>query len=103
MKPSDPDSPSERRLAEALRAALPPRPPGAPPERVSDAFFDALAAEDAAAGIRPPDVTERVVAAACRAARISSCRICSRFSGSLKWVCSTRIWRTPYSGRINWR
>ena len=68
MKPSDPDSPSERRLAEALRAALPPRPPGAPPERVSDAFFDALAAEDAAAGIRPPDVTARVVAAARRAA-----------------------------------
>ncbi len=40
MKPSDPDSPSERRLAEALRAALQPRPPGAPPERVSDDFFD---------------------------------------------------------------
>ena len=68
MKPSDPDSPSERRLAETLRAALPPRPPGTPPERVSDAFFDALAAEDAAAGIRLPDVTARVVAAARRAA-----------------------------------
>jgi len=69
MKPSDPDSPSERRLAETLRAALPPRPPGTPPERVSDAFFDALAAEDAAAGVPPPpDVTARVVAAARRAA-----------------------------------
>ncbi|MBQ9726098.1 MAG: hypothetical protein IJV65_01155 [Kiritimatiellae bacterium] len=78
MKPSDPDSPSERRLAGTLRAALPPRPPGAPPERVCDDFFAALAAEDAAAGVRPPDVTARVVAAARRAAAASPASVSSR-------------------------
>ena len=36
MIPTAPESDAERRLSESLRAALPPRPPGSDPARVSD-------------------------------------------------------------------
>ena len=50
----------DRRFGEAVRAALPPLPDGFDPARASESFFAALAARNAAAGIRPPDVSDRL-------------------------------------------
>ena len=54
----------DRRFGEAVRAALPPLPDGFDPARASESFFAALAARNAAAGIRPPDVSDRLAALA---------------------------------------
>ena len=66
MKLDDLDD--ERRFGEILRAALPPLPADFDPARVEDEFFAALAAQNAAAGIQPPDISARLVARARQAA-----------------------------------
>ena len=66
MNPNE--SELERCLGEAVRKALPPLPDDLDPAQIDEAFFAALAVKDAAAGRKPPDVADRLVAFAKRAA-----------------------------------
>ena len=66
MSPNESDA--ELRLGETIRAALPPLPADFDPERIEDEFFAALAKENSAVGLKPPDVADRLVSLARRTA-----------------------------------
>ena len=66
MRPNESDA--ELRLGETIRAALPPLPADFDPERIEDEFFAALAKENSAVGLKPPDVADRLVSLARRTA-----------------------------------
>lgn len=66
MSPNESDD--GRWLDEAIRAALPPLPAEFDPERIEDEFFAALAKENSAVGLKPPDVADRLVSLARRTA-----------------------------------
>ena len=87
MSPNESDD--GRWLDEAIRAALPPLPAEFDPERIEDEFFAALAKENSAVGLKPPDVADHLVSLARRTAGAH------RADAGLRAVASPRPWDPP--------
>ena len=92
MSPNESDD--GRWLDEAIRAALPPLPAEFDPERIEDEFFAALAKENSAVGLKPPDVADHLVSLARRTAGAH------RADAGLRAVASPRLRRVAAAAAV---